>query len=65
MFLTPEELEALTGYGQKAKQAAWLRDRRYPFELGADGRPRVLRSYVEKRLGDSTQSKREPALRTV
>ena len=62
MFLTPDELAELTGYQQQSRQIRWLRDRRYPFDLGADGKPRVLRSYVERRLGDAP-TKREPTLR--
>ena len=63
MFLTADELEALTGYSQKPKQVRWLADRRYPFDIGADGRPRVLRSYVERRLGEGEAKTSEPRLR--
>lgn len=62
MFLTADELAELTGYVQQSRQIRWLAERRYPFDLAADGRPRVLRSYVERRLGNQP-SKREPALR--
>ena len=49
MFLTPDEVAELTGYQQQSRQVRWLRDRRYPFDLGADGKPRVLRSYDSQR----------------
>ncbi|SDH41386.1 DUF4224 domain-containing protein [Propionivibrio dicarboxylicus] len=56
MFLTPEELADLTDYdvGQWSRQRRWLDRNGYPFELSAAGRPKVLRAYVEKRLGLTT-----------
>ena len=50
MFLTREELEALTERKRKADQVAWLRKRRIPYLIGANGHPRVSRSYVENVL---------------
>jgi len=41
----------LTGRQRRAAQLRWLQRREYPHELDADGRPLVLRSYVERRLG--------------
>ncbi len=64
MFLTPDELSDLTGYVIPAYQARWLNRSGYPFELSASGRPKVLRAYVERRLGLSdvkgVQSVSEP-----
>lgn len=51
MFLTAEDLENLTGYVVAAYQCKWLDRNGYPFELTRAGRPRVLRAFVEKRLG--------------
>lgn len=50
MFLTREELETLTERKRKADQVAWLRKRRIPHLIGANGHPRVSRSYVENVL---------------
>jgi hypothetical protein len=49
MFLTPEELHALTDYKRPCDQMRWLREHGYPFEIGASGRPKVLRRIVEQR----------------
>ncbi len=51
MFLKKSELKELTGYARPRSQANWLSENSYPFEIGADGYPRVLHSYVERRLG--------------
>jgi len=51
MFLTLDELRDLTGYALPAYQCRWLDRRGYPFETTGNGRPKVLRGYVEKRLG--------------
>jgi len=63
MFLTTDELEDLTGYKRRSSQREWLRARAYPFELDAWGRPKVLRSHVEQRLGGTIDRPREPRLR--
>ena len=49
-FLTPAELHNLTGAKHKAKVRRWLTENRYPYDVGVDGWPRVLRSYLERRL---------------
>ena len=51
MFLSPEELQVLTGYARWADQRKWFASRRWIFEVNASGRPIVLKSYVEARLG--------------
>ena len=51
MFLTAEELADLTGYVVPAYQVKWLDRAGYPFETAATGRPKVLRGYVERKLG--------------
>jgi hypothetical protein len=66
-FLSPDEMRVLTGRAWKRLQIAWLAERGYPFELNAAGEPRVLRAYMEKKLGGApaglTQRKRkEPNL---
>ena len=51
MFLTRQQLRELTGTSHKSKQLEWLADRQYAFELDRNGRPVVLRSHVEQKLG--------------
>jgi len=50
MFLTLEEVEALTERKRRADQIAWLRENRIPYMIGANGHPRVSRAYVENIL---------------
>ena len=52
MFLTADDIEALTGYKKPKLQRRWLLDHGYRFEVRADGRPAVLASQVEARLRD-------------
>lgn len=61
MFLTIEELKQLTDRKRKAGVIAWLRERRYPFEIGESGWPKVLRSYVQDKLGGAPEAT-EPQL---
>ena len=51
MFLSPADLTDLTGYQIPAYQARWLEKNGFPFELSAFRKPRVLKAYVEQRLG--------------
>jgi 5-methylcytosine-specific restriction endonuclease McrA len=51
MFLSDAELEALTGYARPRWQKVWLRQHGYPHEIDGQGRPRVLREFVQRRLG--------------
>lgn len=43
IYLTPDELEILTGYKRPADQARWLERQGVPFSLNARGRPVVRR----------------------
>ncbi len=51
MLLTREELRELTGRRTAAAQIRWLREQRIPHLIGADGRPKVLRSTLLAMLG--------------
>ena len=51
-FLTEDELVELTGAKRKSNQIRWLTQHRYPHETNANGAPKVLRCYLERRLGD-------------
>ena len=51
LLLTSDELHELTGYRQRTRQLAWLRDRlKITPPLRADGLPIVSRSQVEAAL---------------
>jgi hypothetical protein len=54
MFLDAKELEELTGLKLGKCQARWLKNRGYVFELSRYGKPKVLRSYLEQRMGLAT-----------
>lgn len=54
MFLTADEIEDLTGLKRPKAQAHWLRVNGWPVETDAAGRPKVLRSVVEARMGAVT-----------
>ncbi len=51
MFLTADELRALTGYKLPAFQLRWLADHGYRHEVSAGGKPVVARSFVESKIG--------------
>lgn len=65
MFLTSRELEELTGRRRASAQRRALERMHITFVADpGDGRPRVLRSLVERMLGGpSSPTKREPELR--
>jgi hypothetical protein len=54
MFLTAEELRELTGYTYNSRQIHWLRSHNWKFEVTAQQRPKVARSYFDSRLGASS-----------
>lgn len=51
-FVTPAELEEITGLTQHAAQIRWLNnpERAWKFEISATGRPIVLRAEMERHL---------------
>lgn len=53
LFLNDIELYELTGFKVGHYQARWLERQKPPylFALTSKGKPRVLRAYVEQRLG--------------
>jgi hypothetical protein len=57
MFLTADELRTMTGYKRPADQSRWLSSRGWMFEHDAAGRPIVLRTYAEHRLGNAAHKK--------
>lgn len=63
MFLNADQVRELTGSARTAQQIEWLKDRHYAFDLDAKGRPVILRSYVEGRLGGTITATSGPQLR--
>lgn len=51
MFLTQEELRELTGYTYHCRQIEWLKKHNWKFEVTAQRRPKVARSYFDSRMG--------------
>lgn len=54
MFLSQSDLEELTGHARAAIQMRWLRASEIPFIIGGDGKPKVARETLMRRL-DSSQ----------
>lgn len=50
MFLSPEDIVALTDRKRPHEQIAWLQKHGYRFDVGSSGRPKVLVAEVENRL---------------
>jgi hypothetical protein len=50
LFLTDTELHELTGYKLGKPQIAWLKAHRWLYETNAGGKPRVARSYFDRRM---------------
>jgi len=65
VFLTADEIKELTGFERSSAQMRWLRQHCFPFEIGGDNVPKVLRSYVTSRLGGGARetSDHRPRLR--
>lgn len=51
MFLSTEEMRDLTGLIYNKSQVKWLAKRGYKFEIAVSGAPKVMKSYIEERLG--------------
>jgi hypothetical protein len=59
MFLTGKQLADLTDARSHRKQIEWLVQHGYRFEVSTHGRPKVLLSAVETRLGQTGPKKRQ------
>jgi hypothetical protein len=60
MFLTESELRELTGYVYHCRQIEWLRRHNWKFEVTAQQRPKVARSYFDSRMGALGKTTAEP-----
>jgi hypothetical protein len=50
VFLTDDQLQALTGYKRRHKQIAWLHEQKIPLIVSAAGFPVVAARELERRL---------------
>ena len=57
MFLSPDDLYELTDYIRPVDQRRWLKEHGFAHEIGASGRPKVLRAEVERHLLGGSKSK--------
>lgn len=64
LFLSREEIVALTDKRKADAQIRWLRRHGYPYDVSGTGQPKVLRQVVIARLGGSVQNP-EPKLRLI
>lgn len=48
MFLSPTELETLTGYKRPSRQIKWLRERGYIFFVNGKGMPVIARKHADE-----------------
>ncbi|WP_368356437.1 MULTISPECIES: DUF4224 domain-containing protein [Acidithiobacillus] len=55
-FITPEEIEELTGYVRRPAQTRWLERHSFSFTLTRSGRPIVLRAEMERHLLGNRQA---------
>jgi hypothetical protein len=62
LCLERDELATLTGRKQPKRMIAWLAERGWKFEVGADGLPKVDREYYRQRLGIHEQKRSRPRL---
>jgi hypothetical protein len=63
LFLTFDELRQLTDRARASAQIRWLKAHGFPFEISAEGKPKVLRSVCLARCGEKRQTPAEPRLR--
>ena len=61
MFLTADDLQALTGYRKPKLQRRWLIDNGFHFCVRADGRPAVMVAQVEARQLKGLATKSHPS----
>lgn len=60
MFLTPAELQTLTGRQRPSAQVRWLRDHGYRLTVNALGEPVVAIAEANRKLVGGTKTHQEP-----
>jgi len=63
IFLTEEELRAVSGKQKPSAQLRWLIAEKVPHMVGGDGKPKVLREKMLERLTGEQHTRPEPKLR--
>lgn len=58
LFLTPEELQQLTGYQRNADQRRWLTNHGWKFEVSAIGKAIVSRQHAEAMLAGAREEQK-------
>ena len=56
-FLSPEDLETLTGFKRASRQIKWLQEHGWPHEVNGLGRPVILTVTVMRMMGKPAESK--------
>jgi hypothetical protein len=56
MFMTDREIEEMTGLQRQSAQIRWLDRQGIRYVVNAEGRPRVLRSHLERVMDGSKSS---------
>ena len=56
MFLSDEDVQRLTGRTRPSAQCRWLLANGYPHEINGLGKPLLLRSVIEQRLGGALEA---------
>ncbi|PTQ89826.1 DUF4224 domain-containing protein [Agitococcus lubricus] len=56
-FLTFEEVQELTDYSRPKEQIQWLSQHGWTFEISSQGKPKILRQYMQQRLGIAQDKK--------
>lgn len=62
MFLTPDDLKALTGYEHSRRQIGWLKAHGWRFEQSRTGRPVVLTKHAEEMMSLVAHQKTAPRM---
>ncbi len=62
MFLTPDEIHALTGKKFRSAQSDALRFMGIEHKIRPDGSIAVLKSHIEKEFGGTEKTKSEPKI---
>ena len=62
MFLTPDDMKALTGYEHSQRQIGWLKAHGWRYELSRTGRPVVLSKHAEEMMTIGTQQRQAPKM---
>ncbi|RFA31314.1 hypothetical protein CAI21_01410 [Alkalilimnicola ehrlichii] len=66
LFLSDDELYQLTARKRQSAQIRWLERNGVKFTLNAEGRPRILRSHIEKVLGgDARPTRTQPNVKAL